>query len=235
MWWTSFILEHSFPPFGGFPCPLSYALSFVSWTLFFPLLGGRIILSFWWKCILSWGASRGSDSKESACNRRPWFDSCVREDPLERKWLPTQVFWPGEFHGWRSLAGYSLCGCKVRHEPLTHTYHRNNFLQNLKGTAPQSLSNRAVQKLKANMIPYIFYVSMWLVLFSLEAYNLSSFSWGEGSLNFIWSILSIWILMLFSFMEFSWIIMISALHFFCYRNSCYLVFNFSHWLVLYFS
>ena len=113
-------------------------------------------------------------------------------------------------------------------ERLTHKHHRNNFLQNLRGTAPQSLSNRAVQKLKANMIPYIFYVSMWPVLFSLEAYTLSSFSWGEGSLNFIWSILSIWILMLFSFMEFFWIIMISALHFFCCRNSCYLVFNF--WL-----
>ena len=38
----------------------------------------------------------------------------------------------------------------------THTHHRNNFLQSLKGTAPQSLSNRAAQKLKANMIPYIF-------------------------------------------------------------------------------
>ena len=26
------------------------------------------------------------------------------EDPRRRKWLPTRVFLPGEFHGWRSLA-----------------------------------------------------------------------------------------------------------------------------------
>ena len=29
----------------------------------------------------------------------------VWEDPLEREWLPTPVFLPGEFHGQRSLAG----------------------------------------------------------------------------------------------------------------------------------
>ena len=34
------------------------------------------------------------------------------EDPLEREQLPTPVFWPGEFHGQRSLAGYSPWGHK---------------------------------------------------------------------------------------------------------------------------
>ena len=29
-----------------------------------------------------------------------------------RKWQPTPVFLPGEFHGWRSLASYSPWGCK---------------------------------------------------------------------------------------------------------------------------
>ena len=32
------------------------------------------------------------------------------EDPLSRKWQPTQVFLPGKFHGQRSLAGYSPRG-----------------------------------------------------------------------------------------------------------------------------
>ena len=32
--------------------------------------------------------------------------SLGREDPLEKK-LPTSVFLPGEFHGQRSLVGYS--------------------------------------------------------------------------------------------------------------------------------
>ena len=34
------------------------------------------------------------------------------EDPWRRKWLPTPVFLPGESHGQRSLAGYSLLGYK---------------------------------------------------------------------------------------------------------------------------
>ena len=29
-----------------------------------------------------------------------------------RKWQTTPVFLPGKFHGWRSLAGYSLWDCK---------------------------------------------------------------------------------------------------------------------------
>ena len=33
------------------------------------------------------------------------------EDPLERDTF-TPVFLPGEFHGQRSLVGYSLWGCK---------------------------------------------------------------------------------------------------------------------------
>ena len=32
--------------------------------------------------------------------------------PWRREWLLTPVFWPGEFHGKMSLAGYSPWGCK---------------------------------------------------------------------------------------------------------------------------
>ena len=28
-----------------------------------------------------------------------WVQSLGWEDPLEKEWLPTPVFWPGEFHG----------------------------------------------------------------------------------------------------------------------------------------
>ena len=41
-----------------------------------------------------------------------WVQSLSREDPWRREWLPTPVFWPGEFHGQGSLAGYSPWGCK---------------------------------------------------------------------------------------------------------------------------
>ena len=59
------------------------------------------------------GLLRCSDGKESSCNsgdsgsipgsgRFPW----------RREWLPTPVFLPEEFHGQRSLVGYSAWGCK---------------------------------------------------------------------------------------------------------------------------
>ena len=36
----------------------------------------------------------------------------VRKIPWRRAWQPTPVFLPGEFHGQRNLAGYSLWGHK---------------------------------------------------------------------------------------------------------------------------
>ena len=38
----------------------------------------------------------------------PW----VGKIPWRREWLPTPVFLPGEFHGQRSLVGYSPWGLK---------------------------------------------------------------------------------------------------------------------------
>ena len=43
---------------------------------------------------------------------RPGFDPWVRKIPWGRKWQPTPVFLPGEFHGQRSLAGYGPWGHK---------------------------------------------------------------------------------------------------------------------------
>ena len=39
--------------------------------------------------------------------RETWVRSLVGKIPWRRKWQPTPVFLPGEFHGWRSLVGYS--------------------------------------------------------------------------------------------------------------------------------
>ena len=41
-----------------------------------------------------------------------WVQPLGWEDPLEKEWLPTPVFLPGEFHGQRNLAGYSPWGRK---------------------------------------------------------------------------------------------------------------------------
>ena len=36
--------------------------------------------------------------------------SLGQEDPLRIKWQPTSIFLPGEFHGQRSLVGYTVHG-----------------------------------------------------------------------------------------------------------------------------
>ena len=41
-----------------------------------------------------------------------WVQSLGWEDPLEKGMLPTLAFWLGEFHGQRSLEGYSPWGHK---------------------------------------------------------------------------------------------------------------------------
>ena len=41
-----------------------------------------------------------------------WVRSLGWGDLLEKEQLPTLVFWPGEFHGQRSLEGYSPWGLK---------------------------------------------------------------------------------------------------------------------------
>ena len=54
-----------------------------------------------------------------SCRFDPWAGNI----PWRREWQPTPVFLPGEFHGQRSLAGYSLWGHKESDvtERLTHT------------------------------------------------------------------------------------------------------------------
>ena len=52
------------------------------------------------------------------------FDSWVRKIPWMRAWLPTPVFFLGEFHELSSLARYSPWDCKESDttELLTHTH-----------------------------------------------------------------------------------------------------------------
>ena len=47
-----------------------------------------------------------------------WVRSLGQEDPLEKE-MAAQ----GEFHGWRSLAGYSLWGLRVRQSTERLTLH----------------------------------------------------------------------------------------------------------------
>ena len=47
--------------------------------------------------------------------RKPRFDPWVGKISWRREWLSTPIFLPGEFHGQRSLVGYSQWGCRVRY------------------------------------------------------------------------------------------------------------------------
>ena len=62
------------------------------------------------------GFPGGASRQELACQcrrcKRRVFDPRVKKIPWRRAWQPTPVFLPGEFYGQRSLAGYSLWGCK---------------------------------------------------------------------------------------------------------------------------
>ena len=61
--------------------------------------------------MMLWGFPGSLDGKESACNAgNPGSIPGLERSHEER--LPTPVFLPGESHGPRSLAGYSLWSCK---------------------------------------------------------------------------------------------------------------------------
>ena len=55
----------------------------------------------------------GSDGKESACNVGDLgLVSGLGKILWRKKWQPTPVFLPGEFHRQRSLSCFSPLGCK---------------------------------------------------------------------------------------------------------------------------
>ena len=60
------------------------------------------------------GCASGKKKSTFQCRRhkRPRFNPKVEKIPWRRKWQPYPVFLPGEFHGQRSLMGYSLWGRK---------------------------------------------------------------------------------------------------------------------------
>ena len=67
------------------------------------------------------GLPRWRSGKEFVCQckrcKRSRFDPWVGKIPWRRKWQPTTVFFPGEFHGQRGLVGYSPWGCKELDTP----------------------------------------------------------------------------------------------------------------------
>ena len=82
------------------------------WSLWFSTLPGPFLdpitgLDSW----STWHSSGGASGQEPACqcrrHKRCRFDPWVKKILWRRRCQPTPVFLPGEFHGQRSLAGYS--------------------------------------------------------------------------------------------------------------------------------
>ena len=75
---------------------------FIAWmiTMVAPVMYGIFKHFKWFSCWLR---------QQRIClqSRRPGSVPWVGKIPWRRKWLPTPLFLPGEFHGQRSLAGYS--------------------------------------------------------------------------------------------------------------------------------
>ena len=71
---------------------------------------------YMWYILLLWRILTSflgaSDGKRLPRVGRPGFDPWVRKIPWRKEWQPTPVFLPGEFHGQRSLLGYSPWSCK---------------------------------------------------------------------------------------------------------------------------
>ena len=80
----------------------------------------KMFLSPWSVCDIEvfgssmhlWAFLVAQTVKNQPAMQEIWVRSLGCEDPLEREWQPTSVFLPGEFHGQRSLVGYSPWGCK---------------------------------------------------------------------------------------------------------------------------
>ena len=76
------------------------------------------------------GLPRWLSGTESACEcRRCGFDPWVQKIPRRKKWQPTPVFLPGEFHRPRRLTGYVPWGHKkVGHGLVTKQQQQHGIV-----------------------------------------------------------------------------------------------------------
>ena len=61
---------------------------------------------------ITWSSLVAQTVKNPPAMQETWVPSLGWEDPLDKGMATTPVFWPGEFHGQRSLMGYSPLGHK---------------------------------------------------------------------------------------------------------------------------
>ena len=118
--------------------------------------------------------------KESTCQcRKLRFNPWVRKTPWRRKWQPTLIFLPGKSHEYRSLVGYSPCGCKRagQDSATKQQQHRlKQYLQLLSDRSEWNLMSDVNLLLKTCLVEMSFVHSFSLFFFSLKAVTSVSFT-----------------------------------------------------------
>ena len=95
----------------------------------------------------------GDSGKESAFQcRRCGLDPWLRKIPWRRKWQPTPLFLPGKSHRQRSLAVYSLWGCKRVRDNLaiTQQQQRTPSRESLKRVSPKESNHERLHQEKGS-------------------------------------------------------------------------------------
>ena len=90
-----------------------------------PRASNLVQLQIYLGTFLGKGFSDDSEGKNICLEcRRHGFDPWIRKIPGRREWLPTPVFLPGEYYGYRSLVGCSPWG----HKESNMTKHSHTHL-----------------------------------------------------------------------------------------------------------
>ena len=95
-------------------------------TVFATVSESKIILKL---NVFYQGFPGGSDSKEPPVVQQTRVPSLGQEYPLEREWLPSPIFLAGEFHGQRSLIGYSPWGHRES-DTIKQQAHKYKYIDN---------------------------------------------------------------------------------------------------------
>ena len=89
-----------------------YILHSIRLLILVPFLGLMIFFFFFFFASLVAQLVKNSPANAEDVKDTGFIDPWVRKIPWKRKWQPTPVFLRGEYHGQRSLVGYSSRGCK---------------------------------------------------------------------------------------------------------------------------
>ena len=105
-----------------------------------------------------WGFPSSLNGKKICLQcSRPGFNPCVRKIPWRRALQPTPVFLPGEFHGQRSLSGYTVHEVEKSRTQLSNFHFLGSFMSCLRGLS----YSKVIQCLPIFSILFFFSILFW--------------------------------------------------------------------------